>query len=114
MILIKTLADFVSVYIDDILVFSRTLEEHLYHLQLVLQHVIKAGLKLRLTSAIGHLHSFVEEQRKDSFICEIILLLETDELPHDVSRARKIALQSNNFILEDKLSVVISGLQVQS
>lgn len=39
--------DFVSVYIDDILVFSRTLEEHLFHLELVLQHVIKTGLKLK-------------------------------------------------------------------
>ena len=39
--------DFVSVYIDDILVFSRTLEEHLEHLCLVIQRIQSAGLKLK-------------------------------------------------------------------
>ena len=38
--------DFVSAYIDDILVFSRTLEEHMEHLRLVIDRVMKAGLKL--------------------------------------------------------------------
>ena len=38
--------DFVSAYIDDILVFSRTLEEHMEHLRLVIDRVTKAGLKL--------------------------------------------------------------------
>ena len=38
---------FVSVYIDDILVYSRTLEEHLEHLKLVMQRIEKAGLKLK-------------------------------------------------------------------
>ena len=39
--------DFVSVYIDDVLVFSCTLEEHLQHLQQVIQHISAAGLKLK-------------------------------------------------------------------
>ena len=39
--------DFVSVYIDDILVFSKTLEEHLQHLEIVLKRVIEVGLKLK-------------------------------------------------------------------
>ena len=38
---------FVSVYIDDILVYSRTLEEHLEHLKLVMQRIERAGLKLK-------------------------------------------------------------------
>ena len=41
--------DFVSVYIDDILIFSWTLEEHLEHLRLVLQRILSAGLKLKPT-----------------------------------------------------------------
>ena len=39
--------DFVSVYIDDILVFSEYLEEHLKHLQVVISKVNKAGLKFK-------------------------------------------------------------------
>ena len=39
--------DSVAVYIDDVLVFSRTMEKHLDHLQQVLERVKKAGLKLK-------------------------------------------------------------------
>ena len=39
--------DFVVVYIDDILVFSRTLEEHLEHLQMVIERLEEAQLKLK-------------------------------------------------------------------
>ena len=38
---------FVSVYIDDVLLFSQTLEEHLEHLRLVIQQLQNAGLKLK-------------------------------------------------------------------
>ena len=41
--------DFVVVYIDDVLVFSRTLSEHLKHLELVIAHLQEAGLKLKPT-----------------------------------------------------------------
>jgi len=40
-------ASFVSVYLDDIIIYSETLEDHLKHLQLVLQRFDKAGLKLK-------------------------------------------------------------------
>ena len=38
---------FVAVYLDDVLIFSRTMEEHLVHMQLVLDRIIQAGLKLK-------------------------------------------------------------------
>ena len=38
---------FVAVYLDDVLIFSRTMEKHLVHLQLVLDRIIQAGLKLK-------------------------------------------------------------------
>ena len=40
--------DFVDAYIDDVLVFSQTLDEHLHHLSLVLDAIKKASLKLKL------------------------------------------------------------------
>jgi hypothetical protein len=39
---------FVTVYLDDVCIFSRTLEEHLKHLRLVLQRFKDEGLNLRL------------------------------------------------------------------
>ena len=38
---------FVAVYLDDVLIFSRTMEEHLVHVQLVLDRIIQAGIKLK-------------------------------------------------------------------
>ena len=38
---------FVSVYIDDILIYSRTMGDHLTHLRLVFQRLEQAGLKLK-------------------------------------------------------------------
>ena len=39
--------DFVSVYLDDVIVFSRTLDDHLQHLSLVINRLSQAGLKLK-------------------------------------------------------------------
>ena len=39
--------DFVSVYLDDVLIFSNTFEAHLDHLRRVLQRFQTAGLKLK-------------------------------------------------------------------
>ena len=38
---------FVSVYLDDVIVYSETLEDHLKHLQRVIERFMKAGLKLK-------------------------------------------------------------------
>ena len=39
--------DFVAIYIDDVLIFSRSLEEHLDHIEQVLSRLQSAGLKLQ-------------------------------------------------------------------
>ena len=38
--------DFVVVYIDDVLVFSRTVEDHLNHLRAVIQRITEANSSL--------------------------------------------------------------------
>ena len=42
-------ANFVSVYIDDILIFSKSMEEHVHHISVVLDRLQDAGLKLKLS-----------------------------------------------------------------
>ena len=39
--------DFVAIYIDDVLIFSRSLEDHLQHVEKVLDRLQSAGLKLQ-------------------------------------------------------------------
>jgi hypothetical protein len=39
---------FVTVYLDDVCIYNRTLEEHPEHLRLALQRLTEEGLKLRL------------------------------------------------------------------
>ncbi len=39
--------DFVAVYIDDVLIFSRTLGEHIEHMWRVIERLQHAGLKLK-------------------------------------------------------------------
>jgi len=40
-------ASFISVCLDDIIIYFKTLQDHLKHLKLVLKHFDKAGLKLK-------------------------------------------------------------------
>ena len=45
-VLEQEIGDFVQVYLDDIIIYSETWEEHLIHLNKVLERLEKAGLKL--------------------------------------------------------------------
>jgi len=55
---------FVSVYIDDVLLYSRTLPEHLEHLESVTQRIEQASLKLKpsrmllLSFSVLYSHSY--------------------------------------------------------
>ena len=47
-VLSSYLYDFVIVYLDDIIIFSQTIEEHLQHMRKVLEALKQARLKLKL------------------------------------------------------------------
>ena len=64
-------------------------------------HTIDEMLQMEPVGTLSNPHLFTEEQRKDEKINQIIVFLETEKLPSDDKRARKIALQSSNFTIED-------------
>ena len=64
-------------------------------------HTIDEMLQMEPDTTLSNPHSFAREQRKDEKINQVILFLETEELPSDDKQARKIALQSSNFTIED-------------
>ena len=47
---IKGLSDFADVYLDDILVFSKSIPEHLEHVHTVLQHVRDKKLQAKCSN----------------------------------------------------------------
>ena len=44
---LKGLSPFTIAYLDDIIIFSKTEEEHLQHLEIIFQRLCEAGLKLK-------------------------------------------------------------------
>ena len=53
--ILRGLDSFCSVYIDDILVFSESIEEHLHHLAQVFEHIESFGLRLHPSKcSLGH------------------------------------------------------------
>ena len=56
-IVLQGLSDFSTAYLDDILIFSETLEQHLTHIQTVFDRLRKHGLKLKLKKC-----SFMREE----------------------------------------------------
>ena len=86
--------DFVAVYIDDILVFSPTLEQHLIHLQAVVERIRHAGLKLKpskccfIRSEMEYLgHLITPEGLKPN--CKLVEAVSEFPRPTDVSGVRR-------------------------
>ena len=50
---VLTDCNFAMGYLDDIIIFSKTEEEHLQHLEEILECLWKAGLKLKLGGLLG-------------------------------------------------------------
>ena len=86
--------DFVVVYIDDILVFSSTLEEHLCHLRAVIKRISEAGLKLKpskcrfVRSEVEYLgHLITPEGLKPN--SKLVEAIQEFPRPSDVSGVRR-------------------------
>ena len=67
----KGLSHFAIAYLDDIIIFSRTEEEHLQHLEIIFQRLHEAGLKLKWSKCsfiklhIEYLGHLILENRVD-------------------------------------------------
>jgi hypothetical protein len=86
--------DFVAVYIDDVLIFSHTVTEHLEHLRAVIQRIEEAGLKLKPTKChfarreveyLGHLVT-PEGLKTNQRLVEAVTMFPA---PTDVNRVRR-------------------------
>ena len=55
---VLTDCNFVMVYLDDIIIFSKTEEEHLQHLEEIFERLRKAGLKLKLQNVVSSKRTF--------------------------------------------------------
>ena len=77
--------DFVAVYLDDVIIFSDTFEDHLAHLKQVLQCFSAAGLKLKPS--------------KCHFICQTVEYLGHTITPKGISpnNSRVVAIQNFPF-----------------
>ena len=68
--------DFVMAYLDDIIIFSRTLEEHLKHIEIIFQKLKAAGLKFKeskcdfFKSEIHYLGHLISDKGIQPFIRE--------------------------------------------
>ena len=96
--------DFVSVYLDDILVFSKNLNEHLEHLRLVIERQMEVGLKLKPSKCklaqheleyLGHVVSR-EGLRTNPKLTEAVVDFPRPQSVHDV---RSLASYYRRFIL---------------
>ena len=98
--------DIVAMYIDDILVFSRTLEEHLLHLRVVFERIKKTGLKLKPAKChfarqeveyLGHLIT-PEGLRTNRKLVEAIEQFPTPTSVSEVRRFLELASYYRRFI----------------
>ena len=80
----------VFIYVDDILVFSANLEDHIGHLRLVLEQIVQANLKLKPSKChfiyremeyLGHVRAANQQEVSASSTGVL--------LPKDLSRARQ-------------------------
>ena len=97
--------DFVSVYLDDILFFSRHLDDHLEHLRLVIERLVEVGLKLKPSKCkfaqhsleyLGHIVSR-EGLRTTPKLTEAVAEFSRPQSVSDVRRFLGLALYYRRF-----------------
>ena len=94
--------DFVSVYIDDVLVFSRTLEEHMEHLRLVMERLREANLKLKPSKCclarkevdyLGHVITPTGLKPNQ----KLVIAVQEFPVPNDVRELRRFLGLASNY-----------------
>ena len=98
--------DFVPVYLDDILVFSRDLDDHLEYLRLVIECLVEVGLKLKPSKFkfaqhnleyLGHIVSR-EGLRTNPKLIEAVAKIPRPQSVSDVRRFLGLASYYQRFI----------------
>jgi hypothetical protein len=98
--------DFVSVYLDDILVFYRTLDQHIQHLKTVIDKLLGVGLKLKPSKCrfaqkelvyLGHVIS-QEGLKTSPRLVEAVQQFPVPKSVHDVRRFLGLSSYYRKFI----------------
>ena len=96
---LEGLSHFVIVYLDDIIVFSKTEEEHLQHLEIIFGRLCEAGLKLkRLKCSFMKMHI--------EYLGHLISEKDTEPMPNKLSAIKKMPAPRNPKEIKQFLGLV--------
>lgn len=90
-VLFEYLNDFCQAYLDDVLIYSKTLKEHIRHVRLVLQKLIDAGLQVDIEKCKFHV-------QKTSFLG---VLLSTKGIRMDPLKVQMIIAWATSICLKE-------------
>ena len=96
---LEGLSHFVTAYLDDIIIFSKTEEEHLQHLEIIFERLCEAGLKLNRSKC-----SFIKMHRE--FLGHLISEKGIEPMPDKLSAIKEMPAPRNPKEIKQFLGLV--------